>query len=398
LNVESLRGADARLSVARLSALAAVESTEAAAPDSSAAVVPERQPVIGLVQALAILAALWWGQAVLIPLVLSVLISYALEPIVIRLESAHIARPFAVPLLLITLVGGTGIGLYSLHTEAVLFIEQLPEAARTIRGALQPSETDRPGAVAKVQEAAQELEQAAKEAAGPKHAAAGVTAVRIEEPTFRWSDYLWEGSRGVLEFGGQLFVILCLVYYLLAAGDLYKRKLVRIVGPSLSQKKVTLQILTEIDRQIERFLLARLFISAIVGVVVWIGFRMLGLREAGIWGLLGAVLFAVPYVGPAVVTIGAAVAGFVQFGSLTMAGAAGGLTLAIAAIEGNVLTPWLMSRAGRMNAVAVFVSLLFWGWIWGVWGLLLAVPIMAAAKAVCERVDDLSSYAELLKE
>ena len=136
----------------------------------------------------------------------------------------------------------------------------------------------------------------------------------------------------------------------------------------------------------------------IVGVFVWIAFRVLGLREAGIWGVVAAVLFVVPYVGPAVVTLGAAVAGFVQFGSLSMAGAAGGLSLLIAAIEGNVLAPWLMSRAGRMNAVAVFVSLLFWGWIWGTWGLLLAVPIMAAAKAVCERVDDLSSYAELLKE
>jgi predicted PurR-regulated permease PerM len=173
---------------------------------------------------------------------------------------------------------------------------------------------------------------------------------------------------------------------------------VRIAGPSLSQKKITVQILQEIDRQIERFLVARLAISLFVGLVVWMGFRFLGFREAGIWGLLAAVLFAVPYVGPAVVTIGAAVAGFVQFGSLSMASAASGFTLTIAAIEGNVLAPWLLSRVGRMNAVAVFVSLLFWGWIWGVWGLLLAVPMMAAAKAVCERIDDLSSYAEWLKE
>jgi predicted PurR-regulated permease PerM len=193
-------------------------------------------------------------------------------------------------------------------------------------------------------------------------------------------------------------VIFCLTYYLLASGDLYKRKVVRIVGPSLAQKKITLHILNEIDRQIERFLLARIFISVIVGVVIWIGFRMLGLREAGIWGIVAAVFFAIPYVGPAVVTIGAAVAGFVQFGSMTMAVSTGALTLTVAAIEGNVLTPWLMGRVGQMNTVAVFVSLLFWGWIWGVWGLLLAVPIMAAAKAVCERIEDLSSYAELLKE
>jgi predicted PurR-regulated permease PerM len=354
--------------------------------------------VIRPVPALAVVVGLWWAQAVLIPLVLSVLISYALEPFVSRLGSVRVARPFAVPLLLLALLAGMGIGTYSLRTEAVLFIEQLPEAARTVRQALQPADPKQPGPVAKVQQAAQELERAAKEAVGPKPASAGVTAVRIEEPTFKWSDYLWQGSRGMLEFGGQLFVILCLVYYLLASGDLYKRKLVRIAGPSLSQKKITVQILEEIDQQIERFLLARLSISVIVGVAIWVGFWMLGLREAGIWGLIAAVLFAIPYVGPVVLIIGAAATGFVQFGSLAMAGNVGGLSLTIAAIEGNVLTPWLMGRVGRMNTLAVFVSLLFWGWIWGVWGLLLAVPIMAAVKAVCERIEDLSSYAELLKE
>ena len=76
-----------------------------------------------------------------------------------------------------------------------------------------------------------------------------------------------------------------------------------------------------------------------------------------------------------------------------------GLVVAIlGAFEGNVLTPWLMIRVGEMNAVAVFVSLLFWGWLWGVWGLLLAVPITAAIKAVCERIDDLAPVAELLRE
>jgi predicted PurR-regulated permease PerM len=97
------------------------------------------------------------------------------------------------------------------------------------------------------------------------------------------------------------------------------------------------------------------------------------------------------------VILGAAVAGFVQFGTVGMAAAAAGATAVIAALEGNVLTPLLMSRVGEMNAVAVFVSLMFWGWMWGIWGLLLAVPITAAIKAVCERVDDLNPLAELLK-
>jgi predicted PurR-regulated permease PerM len=139
-------------------------------------------------------------------------------------------------------------------------------------------------------------------------------------------------------------------------------------------------------------------ISLVVGVVAWLAFRLLGLENAGVWGVLAAILFAIPIVGPTVVVVGAALAAFVQFGSLEMAAAVGGLCLTIGALEANVLTPWLMSRVGRMNAVAVFVSLLFWGWIWGVWGLLLAVPITAAAKAICERIPDFGAVAELLRE
>ena len=349
-----------------------------------------------VVPALAIVVALWWGQVVLIPIVLSVLISYALEPAVVWLQARGLRRSIAVPVLMTMLLGIGGGGAYLLRGEIVAFVDHLPVAAHTVAQAIRGATMEAPGPVSKVQAAARELESATTTATNQK-ADDGVTAVRIEEPTFKWSDWLWQGSHGAMEFAGQMFAVLCLVYYLLAAGDLYKRKLVRMV-PTLSNKKVTVEILAEIDRQIERFLIARIVISAIVGVVIWIAFHILGLEEAGVWGVLSAVLFAIPIVGPTLIVAAAAIAAFVQFGSLGMAAVVGALGVLIAAIEGNVLTPWLMSRVGEMNAVAVFVSLLFWGWIWGVWGLLLAVPITAAVKAVCERVPDFSSLAELLKE
>jgi predicted PurR-regulated permease PerM len=332
----------------------------------------------------------------LIPIVLSILISYALEPLVARLESGHVPRMLAVPLILIALLATGGAGAYVLRGEAVAFVNHLPMAAHTVAQAIQGATRGTPGPVSKVQAAARELELAAR-GATQKRTSDGVTAVRIEEPTFKWSDWLWQGSHGALAFSVQMFAVLCLVYYLLAAGDLYKRKLVRIV-PTLSDKKVTVEILAEVDRQIERFLLARVAISLIVGVAIWISFHVLGVEEAGVWGVVSAVLFAIPIVGPTVVVIAAAIAAFVQFGSVGMTAAVGGLCVVIAGVEGNVLAPWLMSRVGAMNAVAVFVSLMFWGWIWGAWGLLLAVPIMAAAKAVCERIPDLFAFAELLKE
>ena len=379
------------LRVAEVSSLIEQPVSDAGAP--SATHVAGRWRII---PTLAIVAALWAGKVFLIPIVLSILISFALEPLVSRLERCHVPRALAVPTLLISLLGAGGAGAYILRGEAAAFVDRLPLAAHTVAQAIQGATRGTPGTVSKVQAAARELELATR-AAAQKRTPDGITAVRIDEPTFKWSDWLWQGSHGAMAFSAQMFAVLCLVYYLLAAGDMYKRKLVRIV-PTFSDKRVTVEILAEVDRQIERFILARVLISLIVGVAIWISFHLLGVELAGVWGVLSAFLFAIPIVGPTLVVIAAAIAAFLQFGSVGMAAGVAGLCVVIAAVEGNVLAPWLMSRVGAMNPVAVFISLMFWGWIWGAWGLLLAVPITAAAKAVCERIPDLYAFAELLKE
>jgi len=197
---------------------------------------------------------------------------------------------------------------------------------------------------------------------------------------------------------GQVILILFLVYFLLASGDLYRRKMVKIAGPSLSKKKVTLQILSEIDRQIEVFLLVQVFTSAIVAVATWLAFRSLGMQQAGVWGLAAGVFNSIPYVGPVVVTGGTTAVAFLQFNDLRIALLIGGVSLAITTLEGFLLTPWLTSRAARMNAVAVFVNLLFWAWVWGVWGMLLAVPMLMVIKAVCDHVEDFKPIGELIGE
>ena len=348
-----------------------------------------------VVPLLMVVGALWWGQAVIIPIVVSILASYALEPAVMRIERCGLPRAFGVPLLLFALVGGVGWTTYVLRGEAAAFAARLPEAAHKLAVAINHRESDTPGPVARMQEAANELEKAAATNRQPLKDA--VASVRIEEPTFKWGDWLWQGSHGVANMAGQLFAVVCLLYYLLVAGDMYKRKLVRIVGSSMSEKKTTVQLLAEIDRQIAQFLWTRVVISAAIGVAIWVAFYFLGLENPGVWAVLSAFLFAIPIVGPLLVILGAGLAGFVQYGSLGMGVAAAGVTAIIAALEGNVLTPLLMSHVGEMNAVAVFVSLMFWGWIWGIWGLVLAVPITAAAKAVCERIESLQPFAEFLK-
>jgi len=184
---------------------------------------------------------------------------------------------------------------------------------------------------------------------------------------------------------------------MLAAGDTYRRKLVKIAGPGLAQKKLTVQALDEITAQMQRYLLVQLLASLGTGVATGICFGLLGLKHAVVWGIAAGILNLIPYVGPIVITAGAALVAFLQFGgNPQMALLVGGISTGIDVLKGYVIVPWATSKATRMNAVAVFVGVLGWGWLWGLWGLLLGMPILMAVKAVCDRVDNLKSIGELL--
>jgi predicted PurR-regulated permease PerM len=134
----------------------------------------------------------------------------------------------------------------------------------------------------------------------------------------------------------------------------------------------------------------------VVGVATWLAFLWIGLEHAAIWGIVAGVLKTIPYLGPVIVSGGTALVAFLQFGTIGMALLGSDIALVITSIEGYLLTPWLIGRASRMNPVVVFVAVLFWGWLWGVWSLLLGVPIIMIIKAVCDRVEGLEPISELL--
>jgi len=342
--------------------------------------------------------ALRAGQEFFIPLVLSILLSYALAPVVNWLERRRLPRALGAAVVLALIVGGTSWGLYSLRGQATSIIERIPEAAQKLRLEMQRGKRQRDSTISELEEATQELEKAASVAATPSPAPRGVMRVQIEEPPLRVRDYVRWGSAGVVTIGAQLVVVLFLVYFMLASGDLFKRKIVQISGPTFSKKKITVQILDEINLQVERFLIVRLVTSAIVGVASWLAFAWLGLEEAAIWGLAAGLFNSIPYFGPVVVTGGISVVALLQFGTVSMALLLAGTAAVITSVEGFLLTPWLTGRATRMNAVAIFVGLLFWTWVWGIWGTLLAVPMLTVTKAICDRIEDLQPLGELLGE
>jgi predicted PurR-regulated permease PerM len=346
---------------------------------------------------LAVIFVLHWARAFFIPLMLGIMISYALSPIVNRVQKWRIPRAIGAAVLLIGIVGGTGSLVYSLSDEAAQFIETLPDAAEKFRKALRKEWGTTEGAMEQMQKAAVQLESAANETITPAATAPkGVTRVLIEKPKLNISDYLWTGTLGAAVFAGQALMVLFLTYFLLVSGDTFRRKLARITGPTLSKKKVTLQVLDEITAQIQRYLLVQIFASIVVGVATWLAFLWIGLEHAAIWGIVSGVFNMIPYLGPVIVTGGTGLVGFLQFGTVSMALVVAGISLVITTLEGYLLTPWLTGRASRMNAVMVFVGVLFWGWLWGVWGLLLGVPVIMMIKAICDRVEDLKPVGELL--
>jgi predicted PurR-regulated permease PerM len=187
-----------------------------------------------------------------------------------------------------------------------------------------------------------------------------------------------------------------LVFFLLLGGDTFKRKLVRLTGPSLSKRKITVHILDDINGSIQKYMLMLLTTNLLVGLLSWVAFHWIGLENAGAWAAAAGVLHVVPYIGPGVTAIATGLAAFMQFESFATALLVAGTFLVIATLVGTFVTTWMTGRIANMNSAAVFISLLFWGWLWGGWGLLLSIPIIVIVKVVSQHVEQLHPLAELL--
>jgi len=350
-----------------------------------------------VIAAFAGLFVLHWAKAVFIPLMLGLIFSYALSPLVNWMELKRVPRWLGAAVLLLSILGAAGTTTYALTDEAVKLVESLPAAAQKFRQTIKARRDNSASTLETVQKAAAQIEQAAQDGSPPPAANnRGAIRVVVEPSRFNVKDYLWTGTLGLVALIGQFTVIVFLTYFLMVSGNTFRRKLIKLAGPSLSSKKITLQALDEITGQIQRYLQVQLFTSALVGVLTGLALRAVGLENAAVWGIGAGVLNLVPYVGSLVTAVGTAGVGFLQFGSINMALLVGGMSMLIHTVIGNLITPWLTSRASRMNPVAVFVGLLAWGWLWGVWGLLLGIPILMIVKAVCDRVDDLKPVGEFL--
>jgi predicted PurR-regulated permease PerM len=373
--------------------------SDAAADESAGRAVRARRYsrmtlALTILAVIALTAALYLARAFFVPLLIGILVSYTLSPAVDWLRTLRIPAPVGAALVLAALVGGVSWIAYSLSDQATVMIEKLPEAARKLRQDLSAARTGGATALQNMQEAANELQGAAADA-GAKPGERVVT-VRASEPNAWLRNYAVAQSALLFAVAGQAPIVALLAYFLLASGAHFRRKLLQFVGPTLARKKDALRILEEIDVQVQRYLALTLASNAVVAIGTWLAFEAMGMEQAAVWGVFAGVLRFVPYLGPLLVAVAAGVAGFLQFGTLLHALAVAGATLLIAAVIGLVFMTWLQGRFARVNAAVLFIALLFFGWLWGIAGLLLGAPLLAIAKVICDRVESLKPAGELL--
>lgn len=354
---------------------------------------------LAILSIVAVVFVLQWAQKFFIPLLIGIIIAYTLNPLVVWLERIKIPRVLGTSLVMVALLCTGAFVAISLRGQVQTILEQLPEAANKISATLISMREGPPNTMQRVQAAAREIDKATSQA-GDAHTTTKQTATHVViDPTpFKLGNFLWAGSTGAFGFISQATMVLILVFFLLLAGDTFKRKLVRLTGPSLSNKKITVQILDDINVSIQSYMFTLLVANVVLAFLTWAAFRWIGLENAGAWAVAAAVLHVIPYFGPALIAVATGMAGFMQFGSVWMALLVAGSSLALATVVGMFVITWMTGKIAKMNATAVFIALFFWGWLWGVWGLLLAIPIIGMVKVVSRHVEELQPLDELLGE
>ena len=352
-----------------------------------------------IISTLAVVFALDWAQSFIVTVLLGALLAYALNPLVTKLENIKVHRAIGSTFIMIALVTVIVFSGYALRSQVQSIISTLPEAAVKLTSGFAVKRGDPLTNMQKVQIAANQLETATSSAEDNiKTKKKQIMRVVLEEPKFKIGDYLWRGSLGVFGFIGEAITMIFLAYFFLLSGDTFKRKLVKITGSSITEKKITVNILIDINNSIQGYMFMLLITNIIVGILSWAAFRVLGLENASAWAVAAGFMHIVPYVGPLATAAATGMAAYMQFDSILMALLVSGASIVISTIVGVFITTWMTGRIAKMNSAAVFIALIFFSWLWGLWGMLLGIPVIVILKVICSHIEHLQPVAELLGE
>ena len=327
---------------------------------------------------------LYLARSFLLPVMLALLLSFLLKPVLRFFKKLHIAEGWGAAIILITVVSTLVLGVVVLSEPASKWVAKAPETIHNleekIRRALKPA--------AQFTRAAKEVERITEQKADDENA---TRKVEIKRPSM--IDSLARNAGNVLLAFGEMLVLL---YFLLASGDLFLRKLLRML-PGTAEKKEVVEIAREIERKISRYLATATVLFAIEGTIIGIGLAIIGMPNPVLWGVMAAVVNYIPYLGAlfgiSVITLVA----FLHFDSVSQALLAPGIYLAVNLMD-NFVSPIVQGQRLKLNPVMVFVAISFWGWLWGIVGVFLAVPILMTFKIFCDHIPALAPVGEFLSD
>jgi predicted PurR-regulated permease PerM len=347
-----------------------------------------------LISFFAVIFFLDYAQPFLISMLLGTLIALTLNPVINWLETFKINRLVGSTFIITLLVFMVGLGSIGLSGQVESIINQLPDASKKISSVFKAQNSSLSN-IRKVQIAASEVQKITNDEQLPTKTIKAMQVIIKQEP-FKLSDYYWRGSMGIVGIIGEFLTVIFLAYFLLISGEMFKRKLVKLTGPTISNKKITVHLLHDINNAIQRYMFMLLITNSLVGLLMFIALKAIGLENAGAWSVAAGLVHFIPYFGPIVTAIAIGVATFMQFNSITTAFIAIFATLVIATIVGVFITTWMTGRIAKMNSAAVFISLIFFTWIWGIWGMLLGIPLIVIIKVIAAHIENFQAISELL--
>jgi predicted PurR-regulated permease PerM len=330
---------------------------------------------------LAAFYTLYFARSFFLPIVLALLLSLLLAPVVRALRRLRIPEPAGAAVVLLALLGALGFGIYELAEPAAEWTQKAPQSLRQIERKLR----DLKKPVQAIGKATEQMEKITQVTGGPATRTVEVKPVSLGQRLFSQATELVAGG----------LVMFILLYFLLASGDLFLRKLIRVL-PSLDDKKRAVEIARQMESDVSAYLSTITLINLGVGLAVWGATAWIGLPNAVLWGVLAFVTNYIPYLGAVVMMAVLAMVGLLTFDEVGQALLAPGSFVLINLIESYVATPLMLGRRLTLNPVVIFLGLTFWGWIWGIAGALLAVPIMVALKIFCDHIEPLAPVGEFL--
>jgi predicted PurR-regulated permease PerM len=360
-----------------------IEPTEIGAADSANGHRPRSTPAQLVVATFVALFAAWATRDVLIPLLLAMFFALIGNPIIRALKRLFIPRFIGGLIVLGAGMVGADLLIDQLAEPASVWIHEAPTQLRELepklRALLRP-----------VQEASTAAQSIAQAASSGSSKPVRVIKTEVNDP--------WSALVDTPRWVASVLAVILLTYFFMVYGETFQRKAIAML-PSRQQKRVTADILQSIEREMSRYIVTITLINALVGTILAAILTAIGLpaQQALLWGTIAAILNFVPYVGPMIGVAVMLLVGFTSFKGLLPALLPAMIYLGLHVLEGEIVTPIILGKRMAISPMILILSLMVCGWLWGIAGLLLAVPMMVCVKIVLSKIDSLSNWATLLE-